>query len=182
MSGKRNSKTTENFYCFPKKFMYSEYIISDGVKYTFNIQVKCVYVHMRDQYTMRQEQQETYFESQQTLANKLGFSLSTVKKGMKQLIDSGLVEVVGKKNLSNVLKVYDFHEKNIKFSCDEGQEPKKPKPRKKKPEYQKPEDSPNESCEDVSLDEVLSSAPPLSVYNDLPSIPEDDRYDSEIPF
>lgn len=77
-----------------KALMYaSEWINHDGEVHSLSNNTKVLYTHLLNQYNYFTHLNKTYYQSQQTISDKLDLNLKTVKGGIKLLKEMGLLYI-----------------------------------------------------------------------------------------
>ena len=85
---------TKEFTQIPKCLLLAqEFINPFGEVFPLKSSLKLQYVYMYNQYKGFEKSNKSYHEAQQTIADKLGYSLNTVKSNIKLLKGMGLLQV-----------------------------------------------------------------------------------------
>ena len=101
----------EHFYmAYKKLFTASHWVCGDTgeeVKLTHNL--KAVYIHKMDQYKAFKRKGQTYHESHQRVADRIGISLKTVEeKAIPLLKRMGLIQIVSESTRKHTTTMYEI--------------------------------------------------------------------------
>ncbi len=112
-------KTDHSYFQFPKDFMRCKSLVNKttGESTKISHAQKMQYVYMRDQYVWRKSMSQEYFESQESIAEYLGYSVRSVRDGVKVLLAAGLLDIKIKVR-SNVYTVMDIGVCELEVTSD----------------------------------------------------------------